>query len=113
MAASPSRSSGLPHIGLIVLALLVLGALGFGAVRLSGRRRPGGAWRAGREGDGWVGASAPGGPASAEIVRDNPLAGSPQDERIAPSRAVRAVVSPGADGWAVETHGRVGRGHGS
>jgi ABC-type uncharacterized transport system ATPase subunit len=61
--------------------------------------------RAGSEGDGWGGASAPGGPASAELVRDNLLARSPQDERTAASRAPRAVVSPGADGWAVETHG--------
>jgi ABC-2 type transport system ATP-binding protein len=105
LAASPSRSSGLPHIGLIVLALLLLGALGFGAVRLSGRRRAGGLGRAGGQGDGWAGASAPGGPASAELVRDNLPARTPQDERTAPSRAARAVVSPGADGWAVETHG--------
>jgi ABC-2 type transport system ATP-binding protein len=105
LAASPSRSSGLPHIGLILLALLVLGALGFGAVRLNGRRRAGGAGRAGSEGDGWGGASAPGGPASAELVRDNLLARSPQEERSAASRAARAVVSPGAGGWAVETHG--------
>jgi ABC-2 type transport system ATP-binding protein len=103
LAASPSSSR--PHIGLIVLALLVLGALGFGAVRLSGRRRAGRLGRAGGQGDDWVGASAPGGPASAQPVRDNLLARSPQDERTAASRAARAVVSPGADGWAVETHG--------
>jgi ABC-2 type transport system ATP-binding protein len=90
---------------LILLALLVLGALGFGAVRLNGRRRAGGVGRAGSEGDGWGGASAPGGPASAEVVRDNLLARSPQEERSAASRAARAVVSPGAGGWAVETHG--------
>ena len=103
LAASPS--SGRPHLALIVLALLVLGALGFGAVRLSGRRRARGAGRAGGQGDGRGGAPAPGGPASAELVRDNLLARTPQDERTAPSRAARAVVSPGADGWAVETHG--------
>ena len=103
LAASPS--SGRPHLALIVLALLVLGALGFGAVRLSGRRRAGGVGRAGGQGDGRGGAPAPGGPASAELVRDNLLARTPQDERTAPSRAARAVVSPGADGWAVETHG--------
>jgi ABC-2 type transport system ATP-binding protein len=102
-AASPSGSG--PHLGLIVLGLLVLGALGFGAVRFSGRRRAGDVGRAGGQGDAWVGAPAPGGPASAELVRDNLLARTPQDERTAPSRAARAVVSPGADGWAVETHG--------
>ena len=102
-ATSTSGSS--PHLILIVLVLLVLGTAGFGAVRLSRRRRAGGVRRAGREGDGRVGAPATGGSASARLVRDNPLARSPQDERTAPSRAVGAVVSPGAGGWAVETHG--------
>jgi ABC-2 type transport system ATP-binding protein len=104
-SSTTAPSSSVRHIGLIVLALLVLGALGFGAVRLSGRRRAGGVGHAGGQEDGWGGAAAPGGPASAELVRDNLLARTPQDERTAAARAARAVVSPGADGWAVETHG--------
>ncbi len=109
--ASGSRPGGQLHIGVILLALIVLGALGFGAVRLSGRRRARGLGRAGGQDEGWAGAPASGGMASAQAVRDNPPARPSGDERAAPARSsgssgpARAVVSPGAGGWAVETHG--------
>jgi ABC transporter len=102
LAASPSPH---PRIGLILLVLLVLGALGFGAVRLSGRRRASGLGRAHGRGEGQADAPAPDGPASTQPVRDNLPARSAEGERAAPSRPPRAVVSPGAGGWAVETHG--------
>jgi ABC-type transport system involved in cytochrome c biogenesis ATPase subunit len=107
LASGPSPG-GQQHIGVILLALIVLGTLGFGAVRLSGRRRARGPGRAGGQDEGWAGASAPGGSASAQPVRDNLPARPSEDERAAPSRSsgpARAVASPGAGGWAVETHG--------
>jgi len=109
--ASGPGPGGQLHIGVILLALIVLGALGFGAVRLSGRRRARGLGRADGQDEGWAGAAAPGGVASARPVRDNLPARPSEEERAAPSRSLgssgpaRAVVSPGAGGWAVETHG--------
>ena len=104
--ASGHGPGGQLHIGFILLVLIVLGGLGFGAARLSGRRRARGLGRAGGQDEGWAGAPAPGGVASAEAVRDNLPARPSGDERAAPSRSsgpARAVVPTG--GWAVETHG--------
>ena len=103
--ASGHGPGGQLHIGVILLALIALGGLGFGAVRLSGRRRARGLGRAGGQDEGWAGAPAPGGVASAQAVRDNLPARPSGDERAAPSRSsvpARAVVPRG---WAVETHG--------
>ncbi len=105
-ASAPHHRLG---IGLILIVILVLGGLGFGVVRLSGRRRASGVGQAGGRGEAMVGAPAPGGVASAQPVRDNLPARSPGEERAGPPRSLgslgsaRAVVSPG--GWAVETHG--------
>ena len=82
-------------IGLIVLVLVVLGSLGFGAVRLNARR--GGRGRAGGGGQ-QEGASVPSG---------QPRPVSPADMRagmraVPSGRPARAPAPAG--GWAVETH---------
>ena len=75
------------RIGLIILVILVLGGLGFGAVRLNDRLRGNRQQRAGRR-------------------NDAPIA-SPAADRSPPAAARRAPVSFGRPdgGWAVETHG--------
>ncbi|HEY6277790.1 MAG TPA: ABC transporter ATP-binding protein [Streptosporangiaceae bacterium] len=87
------------HIGLDLLVLLVLAALGYGAVRLSRRRRAG---------------RAPGGPPPAQPRGPHSLPPSPAGrdagEPAAPeppprARSVPVSLDVPADGWAVETHG--------
>ena len=80
-------------IGLIVLVLVVLGSLGFGAVRLNARR--GGRGRAGGGGQ-QEGASVPPGQAGPRPV-------DPGDMRAVPSGRPARAPAP-AGGWAVETH---------
>src|SRR5258708_31937763 len=119
------------RIGLPLLAVLVLGAVGYGATRLGRRRRGRGqgedsAWLPERQGlsstGGPVpsgdpaGAQVPAGPPSPQPVAQDLSARSPEltgpEERAHPagtaaSRPARAVDLPGgsAGGWAVETHG--------
>ena len=98
LAASSSPHSSF-HLGggVLILAVLVIAALGYGATRVTSGRRSGGhrpepPWPSGR-------------PAP-------PPAGPPPEERItapatAPSRPPRATVPPAdpKEGWAVQTHG--------
>ena len=84
--------AGPPHHafggGSLLLAVLVLAALGFGAVRLTARRRAGST----RPDSPWPSAPPAPPPAAAEIIPS------------APPRPRRAVPPPDA-GWAVETDG--------
>ena len=98
LAASSSPHSSF-HLGggVVILAVLVLAALGYGATRLTRGRRSGGhqpepPWPSGRP--------------------TPPPAGPPPEERIiapttAPSRPPRATVPPDEpkEGWAVQTRG--------
>ena len=90
--------AGPPHHafggGSFLLAVLLLAALGFGAVRLTARRRAGST----RPDSPWSPAS-PAPPAPTD-----PLVPKPSPAPTAPPRPRRAVPSPDA-GWAVETDG--------
>jgi ABC-2 type transport system ATP-binding protein len=94
--------AGPPHHafggGLLLLAVLVLGALGFGAVRLTARRRAGST----RPESPWP--SAPPAPPPAPAASPAPPPAVAEIAPSAPPRPRRAVPSPDA-GWAVETDG--------
>jgi ABC-2 type transport system ATP-binding protein len=98
-AASPGHHHF--RIGLIVLVLLVIGAVGFGAVRLNRRRLAGG-----RRDEPVMPPGRPPGQdrsaSSPEVPSPGPLGAG-----AAPAPARRAAVSfggPPSGGWAVETH---------
>jgi ABC-2 type transport system ATP-binding protein len=91
------------HLGLgpLILALLVIGGLGYGAVRLMDRRRlnrprpvtkpePPGAKPE---------------PPRAALQRPEPRPGPPSPEQLAPSPAPSVSLARPNGGWAVETHG--------
>jgi ABC-2 type transport system ATP-binding protein len=88
-AGAPPIGGGFHNVGELVLALLVLGGLGFGLTR--GRRGR----RAATRDEKWVRQEPP------------PASEPPADTTIAPARTPRAAVSSGgpAGGWAVETRG--------
>ncbi len=126
--AIAARAGAHPGIGLILVVLVVLGGLGFGAVRLNARRasrrRAGGGqeeeWIAapGQPGPGPAGpadltarrADRPAGPASgpAEAAGAVPPSGTmvppPAADASVPSGRPARAPTP-AGGWAVETHG--------
>ena len=91
------NASHLP-IGLIVLVLAVLGALGFGAVRLNARRSGRGRARGAGQPDGP--AAPPGQPASPPAPPPAP----PAAARVTVPSARPARGPAPAGGWAVETH---------
>jgi ABC-2 type transport system ATP-binding protein len=74
-----------PHISMIVLGILVLGALGYGAVRLTRRQRPG----------------RPPHP----VPRPESSSPGPEPPSPRPEPASRGPKPPHPNGWAVETHG--------
>jgi hypothetical protein len=82
-------------MGLIILAILVLAALGFGLTRINRGRR------AAQHDDPWIRPEPPGAAPSPSAPSE------PPGTTISPARTPRAAVSlerpPG--GWAVETHG--------
>jgi ABC-2 type transport system ATP-binding protein len=90
---TPPHGGGFHNVGEILLALLVLGGLGFG---LSRRRR---GRHATQHDDEWI----PREPPSAAPPPSEP----PGGEAISPARTPRAatMVDGPAGGWAVETHG--------
>ena len=102
LAASPSPHSSV-HLGggVLILAVLVIAALAYGATRITRGRHP-----AGQQEPPWPSGRPAPPPAGA------PSAGPPPEERItapaaAPTRPPRATV-PSEDpkeGWAVQTHG--------
>jgi ABC-2 type transport system ATP-binding protein len=88
-----------PHIPMIVLGILVLGALGYGAVRLTRRQRPG------RRPDPITRpkSSSPG-PEPSTSGPEPPAPGQqPPSPRPEPARP--GPKPPPLNGWAVETHG--------
>ena len=94
VAPKPPGGGGF-HGGVILLALLVLGGLGFGATRLRRGRR------ATQHDDQWIRPEPPSGPPSPSP------SGPPGRTTISPARTPAAAVSSGrpAGGWAVETRG--------
>jgi ABC-2 type transport system ATP-binding protein len=92
------------HFGVILLALVVLGALGFGVTRMR-RNRP-----SAQHDDEWGRRESPQQPAEPSVLSSPAgsasTAGPAGDTSGAPARARRAVsFERPAGGWAVETHG--------
>ena len=85
-------------IGLILLVILVIGSLSFGAVRLN-RRRLAGHRLAGHRLDGPIAPPRPAQPAAQAAAAPAPSAA------LSPGRGAPVPVQRPAGGWAVETHG--------
>jgi ABC-2 type transport system ATP-binding protein len=104
--AATSSPHGSFHLGggVLILAVLVLAALGYGATRVTRGRRSGGhqpepPWPSGRP------APPPAGPSAGPPPEDRITA--PPAAAAAPSRPPRATPPPDVpnEGWAVQTHG--------
>ena len=96
VAAAPPVGGGLHNIGELLVALLVLGGLGFGVTR----------YRRGRHAAQHDDTRIKREPPPAPPAPSSP-SGPPGGSTIAPARAPRTAVPPGPPpgGWAVETHG--------
>ncbi len=94
--AAPLGGGGFHNGGVILLALLALGGLGFGAARLRRGRHTA------QHDDKWIRPEPPPAPPSLSAPPE-----PPGDTTIAPARMVRAAVSSERppSGWAVETRG--------
>ena len=96
VAAGPLGGGGGHNVGEIILAILVLGGLGFGVTRLRRGRH------AAQHDEKWVRQEPPPAPPSPSSPPE-----PPDGTTISPARTPRAAVSSGrpAEGWAVETRG--------
>ena len=95
-------------IGLILLVILVIGSLSFGAVRLN-RRRLAGHRLAGHRLDGPIAPPRPAQPAAQPAAAPAPSAApssaAPSLAALSPGRGAPVPVQRPEGGWAVETHG--------